>query len=174
MRGCPPAKARHPPKPGVHRPIVELLLRAASEAELAAETAIVVVDMWDAHWCTHAARQVAYLAPLINEFATNARNAGATIIWAPATVARLFYGVRGHPARRRTLGLAPAKPLKRNLTEATPAEKLHSSSVLNPAQHMPPHPLLNGGCASNETKPYQEPYERQIETLHIEYGMSLP
>jgi hypothetical protein len=40
------------------------------------ETAIVICDMWNEHWCQGATRRVADMAPRMNEVVTRARNLG--------------------------------------------------------------------------------------------------
>jgi nicotinamidase-related amidase len=48
------------------------------------ETALIITDMWDKHWCDSATARVAELAPAINEFANVARAKGVLIIHAPS------------------------------------------------------------------------------------------
>src|SRR6516225_676765 len=50
----------------------------------AAETAIIVCDMWDGHYCKSAAQRVGVMAPKMNEVLTAARNHGVMIIHAPS------------------------------------------------------------------------------------------
>lgn len=49
-------------------------------------TAIVVVDMWDDHWCKGAAARVEELAGPMNEMLTTLRDRGAFIVHAPSSV----------------------------------------------------------------------------------------
>ncbi|MBL8849113.1 MAG: isochorismatase family protein [Planctomycetaceae bacterium] len=50
----------------------------------AAETAIIICDMWDNHYCQSAAQRVGVMAPRMNEVVTGARNQGVMIIHAPS------------------------------------------------------------------------------------------
>src|SRR6478752_5980261 len=50
------------------------------------KTAIIVVDMWDDHWCKGAAKRVAELAVPMNEMLKEARAKGAFIIHCPSSV----------------------------------------------------------------------------------------
>lgn len=50
----------------------------------AAETAIIVCDMWDNHYCQSAAQRVGVMAPRMNEVITAARNHGVMVIHAPS------------------------------------------------------------------------------------------
>ncbi|MBC8353406.1 MAG: isochorismatase family protein [Planctomycetes bacterium] len=51
----------------------------------AKETAIVVCDMWDKHWCQGATRRVAEMAPRMNEVISAARDKGVLIIHCPSS-----------------------------------------------------------------------------------------
>jgi nicotinamidase-related amidase len=50
----------------------------------AAETAIIICDMWNEHWCKNCTARVAELAGPMNEMLTAARNKGVLIIHAPS------------------------------------------------------------------------------------------
>jgi type 1 glutamine amidotransferase/nicotinamidase-related amidase len=62
------------------------------------QTAIIICDMWDQHWCKGATRRVAELAPYMNDVVSKARDRGVFIIHAPSGVVGA-YG--GKPARKR-------------------------------------------------------------------------
>ena len=49
--------------------------------------AIIVVDMWDSHWCSGAAKRMHLLAPKLNLFLKRLRRFGAHVIHAPSGVA---------------------------------------------------------------------------------------
>jgi hypothetical protein len=49
------------------------------------ETAIIVCDMWDAHWCRGAAARVVELAGPLNRLVNEARRRGVFVIHAPST-----------------------------------------------------------------------------------------
>jgi nicotinamidase-related amidase len=48
------------------------------------QTAVVVCDMWDKHWCAGASRRVTEMAPRMNEVLAKARAQGALIIHCPS------------------------------------------------------------------------------------------
>src|SRR5262245_27062759 len=48
------------------------------------QTAIVICDMWDKHWCPSATQRVAEMAPRMNEVITQARARGVFIIHCPS------------------------------------------------------------------------------------------
>lgn len=62
-----------------------------------AETAIIICDMWDQHWCKGAAARVAEMAPFMNDVISIARKNGILIVHAPSEC-MAFY--KNHPARK--------------------------------------------------------------------------
>lgn len=68
------------------------------------KTAIVVVDMWDDHWCRGAAERVAEMAGPMNRVLREARERGMLIVHAPSTCVDFY---KETAARRRALD-APA------------------------------------------------------------------
>src|SRR5262245_28378915 len=64
----------------------------------AAQTAIIVCDMWDGHFCKSAAQRVGAMAPKMNEVLTAARNLGVMIIHAPSGTMKEYEGT---PYRKR-------------------------------------------------------------------------
>lgn len=71
------------------------------------KTAVVVVDMWDQHWCQGAAERVAELAGPLNKFVSAARQRGLLIVHCPSTCVDFY---RDSPARRRAAEAPFAKP----------------------------------------------------------------
>jgi nicotinamidase-related amidase len=55
-----------------------------------AQTALIICDMWDDHWCRSAARRVVELAGPLNETVKAARAAGVFIIHAPSSVTSFY------------------------------------------------------------------------------------
>ena len=111
------------------------------------QTAIVVVDMWDKHWCASATTRVAELATPMQQYVAAARAAGVTIVWAPSDVTSYY---ANSTARRNTLALPNA--------------------VLPPAMHVAGRPLplstaTDGGC--DTPCPERKAWTRQIATLLI-------
>jgi len=51
----------------------------------AENTALIICDMWDDHWCKSASRRVAEMAPVLNETVKAARKQGVFIIHAPSS-----------------------------------------------------------------------------------------
>lgn len=62
------------------------------------ETALLLCDVWDDHWCSGAARRVDAMVGRMNEVVASAREAGVQIIHAPSGTMQ-FYALT--PQRRR-------------------------------------------------------------------------
>lgn len=71
------------------------------------ETAVIICDMWDDHWCTRAARRCSELAPRVNEFAQFVRARGGLVVHAPSDT-MAFYA--GRPQRERAKAIVPITP----------------------------------------------------------------
>ena len=54
------------------------------------QTAIVICDMWDRHWCQGATRRMAEMAPQMNEVVDLARRQGVLIIHCPSSCMKLY------------------------------------------------------------------------------------
>jgi nicotinamidase-related amidase len=121
----------------------------------ASETAVIICDMWDAHWCRSATRRCGELAPKIDAFARSARARGALIIHAPSDVMKFYEGTAG-----------------RKLAQEAPKAKTDvpiGSCRLDPAREAPlPVDDSDGGCDDLPRcpgKPY--PWTRQIAAIEI-------
>src|SRR5262245_29241945 len=71
-----------------------------------AETAIIVCDMWDDHYCKSAAQRVGVMVPKMNRVLTEARNHGVMIIHAPSGTMDIYAGTA---YRMRMQQAKPAK-----------------------------------------------------------------
>jgi len=49
------------------------------------ETAIIICDMWNQHWCKGATARVAEMAPYLNNVVSIARDKGVQIVHAPSS-----------------------------------------------------------------------------------------
>lgn len=72
----------------------------------AAQTAIIICDMWDAHTCSLSAQRVAALAPRMNQVVNAARSLGVMIIHSPSDTMKYYEGT---PQRLR-MQQAPKAP----------------------------------------------------------------
>ena len=71
------------------------------------ETAIIICDMWDDHYCKLAAQRVGVMAPQMNKVTSAARGHGVMIIHAPSGTLDLYEGT---PYRTRMKQAKNAKP----------------------------------------------------------------
>ena len=71
------------------------------------ETAIIICDMWDDHWCKSAAGRVAAMAPRMNRVVGAARELGVMIIHAPSATVDFY---KNTPYRRRMAEAPYAEP----------------------------------------------------------------
>ena len=96
------ARRRQEQPPGSGKPKI-------SEEELrweVAQTAIIIIDMWDTHLCGLSAQRVAAMAPRMNQVVNAARNLGVAIIHAPSDTMKYY---EGRPERQR-MQRAPMAP----------------------------------------------------------------
>jgi nicotinamidase-related amidase len=68
-----------------------------------AKTGVVIVDMWNYHWCMTAGQRAASMIPRMNRALAAARKLGMHVIWAPTDVADQYVGT---PQRERALAVA--------------------------------------------------------------------
>ena len=115
-----------------------------------AETAILICDMWDHHWCAGAERRVGQMVPRMNAVVSAARANGVQIIHAPSDVIGSYAEA---PERLRMLAVPPSAP-------PTPL-----------ALPDPPLPIddSDGGCDSQDPLPAAPgwPWTRQHPGIGI-------
>jgi hypothetical protein len=93
--------------------------------------ALLICDMWDAHWCTDATKRTAVLAERIDNFAERARLQGTFVIHAPSDCVA-FYG--GTPARDRMRSITRTTvPRERDLGEPPPPATNHPGCPDDPS-----------------------------------------
>ncbi len=61
------------------------------------ETAIIICDMWDQHWCKGATGRITEMAPVMNNVVSIARDKGVLIVHAPSDCMDFY---KEHPARK--------------------------------------------------------------------------
>ena len=66
-----------------------------SETIVPSETAIIITDMWDRHWCSGATKRVGEIAVRMEPVLEKARSAGVLIIHAPSTTMSFYEGTPG-------------------------------------------------------------------------------
>lgn len=141
------------------------------ESWRAAETAVVVCDMWDLHHCLNATRRGAEMAPRMNELLKHFRSRGAVIIHAPSDCLDFY---REHPARLRTLQVPRA---------ANPPAEIGQACQRIPAEERGTYPIdQSDGGEDDDLEEHQQwaeklaamgrnpraPWVRQTELLEID------
>ncbi len=119
------------------------------------ETAIVICDMWDHHWCQGASARVAEMAPQMNRVVAAARDAGVVVIHAPSSCMEAY---RDTPQRQRATS-APDAPGAPEDIEQWCSRLEHEVAL--------PIDDSDGGCDCQPTCPQGSPWKRQIEALKI-------
>lgn len=80
-------------------------------------TVVVVVDMWDRHWCKTYTARVANMVPRMNRALAAARQTGMQVVWAPSDVVNFY---KDHP-RRLAMTAIPTHPEPREVSFSPPA-----------------------------------------------------
>lgn len=88
----------------------------------ASETAIVICDMWNQHWCQGATSRVAEMATRMNECIANARKRGVTIIHAPSETMDFYKDHRAY-LRAQTVPNADNAPKDINKGKSAGSEE---------------------------------------------------
>lgn len=78
----------------------------------AAETAVIVCDVWDYHHCLNAVRRLEEFAPRLDAVLKEARRCGAIIIHAPSDCMDAYVD---HPARKRATAVRRAEKLPQDI-----------------------------------------------------------
>ena len=119
------------------------------------ETAIIICDMWDNHYCQNAAQRVKAMAPRMNKVIQAARGVGVTIIHAPSGTMDVYAKT---PQRVRVLSapkVAPPVPILKNCP-------------LDPSREGPlPVDDVTQSCDDATVGPMVRRYNRQNELLDI-------
>lgn len=119
------------------------------------QTAIIICDMWNEHWCKGATRRVAEMAPAVNEVISIAREKGVLIVHAPSSCMESY---KGHPARK----LGQKYQYKKMEALARWSEPLESEKNI-------PWPINqdDGGCDDFPECKQGSPWKRQIDLIEI-------
>jgi len=140
-----------------------------------ARTAIVVVDIWDQHWCKTHAQRVAGLVPRMNQALEAARQLGIQVVFAPSEVVdfyrdtpqrRAMQAVPQHPAPTKKEFAAPAPPGPTDFCECGPDQPCKKGKPWT-RQH-PDLKIADGdliGDCNNGQELLNLCAERRIETL---------
>jgi type 1 glutamine amidotransferase/nicotinamidase-related amidase len=125
------------------------------------QTAMIVCDMWDQHWCQGATRRVAELGPVMNRVLTIARNRGVLIVHAPSGTLDHY---QNHPARQALRAIPTSTQL--------PAGIGQWCHWLDETEKRAGYPIdhTDGGCDCTPRCQQGSPWSRQVESLTIAPG----
>lgn len=118
------------------------------------ETAVIICDMWDKHWCDSATARVRQMGPKINRMVQLAREEGVYIVHAPSSTMDFY---KDHPARRKALAQTHVEP------PISLDYWFHPDKTREPAL---PIDDSDEGCDSTGD-PSESKITRQIETIEI-------
>ena len=133
------------------------------------ETAMIICDMWDQHWCKSATRRVAEMAGPLNETIKAARAKGVLIIHAPSSVTEFYAGTSARElARNAPQSVLPDSPLAKEGWET-------GWCLLEPEREgaLPIDDSDGGGSCDGIKCEVRSPWSRQIETIEIKEGDAL-
>ncbi len=131
-------------------------------------TAIVVIDMWDDHWCRSASARVAELAPAIDAALHAARQRGIFIVHAPSSVTAFYDDT---PQRRLALEAPEAE-----LPIPLPPDRRWGTGWCWPDPEREPHLPIDDtdmGCDCENPCTIHAAWTRQIQAIRMEEGDAL-
>ncbi len=126
------------------------------------ETALIICDMWDDHWCRGAAQRVTEMAGPMNKLVANLRDQAVFIIHAPSTCTEFY---KDTPARLRAQN---AKLVKTPVDLA--ATQRWGTAWCYPDKREGEFPIDDSdmGCDCREKCTIAGPWTRQIKTIAID------
>lgn len=120
------------------------------------QTAIVVCDMWDRHWCPNATSRVAEMAPRMNEVISAARSRGVLIIHCPSDTMDFY---KDWPQRK----LAQSAPI---VETKIPLERWCHLDAAREGRSLPIDDS-DGGCDCDEPVKNYRAWSRQHPAIQI-------
>ncbi len=127
------------------------------------KTALLIIDMWDDHWCHGAAQRTGELAVPMNKLVHKARDLGILIVHAPSSCCDFY---KGTPARQRALDVALVDPP----SSSGKAPGWGSKWCSLDKQHEPAMPIVDsdGGCDCSPHCKSHDAWKSQIKLIDIE------
>lgn len=125
----------------------------------ASETAIVICDMWDKHWCPQATGRVGEMAPRMNQLVQAARDQGVLIIHCPSDTLDFYKDTPGRKLAQAAPKVATTIDLQRwcHIDEAIEGAAL-------------PIDDSDGGCDCEDPIKSYRAWSRQHPAIQIEEG----
>ena len=120
------------------------------------QTAIIICDMWDQHWCKGATSRVGELGPRMNEIVRKARDKGVLIVHAPSGTVDFY---EGHPARRLAQNAPKAANLPGDISKWCRWIDKNEETLGYPIDHS------DGGCDCQPQCKQGSPWRKQVEAI---------
>ena len=143
------SRAEEPPGSGTIRVREEILRWNA------AQTAIIICDMWDNHYCRNAASRVTAMAPRMNQVVKGARRRSVTIIHAPSGTMDVYAGMPQRLRLSEIRRVTPPVPILKNC----PLDREREAAL--------PIDDVTQPCDDEAVGPAVRRYNRQNELLEI-------
>ncbi|HEV58881.1 MAG TPA: isochorismatase family protein, partial [Phycisphaerales bacterium] len=125
----------------------------------AEQTAIIICDMWNRHWCRGATARVKDMAPAMNRVVSLARDKGVLIVHAPSSCMEAY---AADPARQRA-----REASQENLPDWLARWNNGLESEKGATW---PIDQSDGGCDCRPQCPQGSPWTSQIDTIDIREG----
>ena len=122
------------------------------------QTAIIICDVWDQHWCKGATRRGAELAPRINEVVSKARDRGVLIVHAPSGTMDSY---QDYPGRKIARNAPKAANLPEDVAKWCRWIDKNEEAIGYPIDHS------DGGCDCQPQCKQGSPWRGQIDTIEI-------
>lgn len=118
------------------------------------ETAIIICDMWDKHWCKGASERVAEMAPFMNNVVTLAREKGVFIVHAPSNCMDYYKK-------------SPARKLGQKYKSKKAGGIISDSKLASEKEAIWPIDQSDGGCDCTTECKQENPWTHQIDAIKI-------
>lgn len=126
------------------------------------ETALVICDMWDDHWCKSASSRVAELAKPMNDLVKHARQQGILIVHAPSSVVDFYKNTSNRKKAQRAPHAKSKVPLSKD-------QRWGTTWCWPDASREGAFPIDDSdmGCDCVDKCTIRDAWTRQIETIEI-------
>lgn len=118
------------------------------------ETAIVICDMWNEHWCKGATERVAEMAPVMNNVITTAREKGVLIVHAPSDCMGYYKN-------------SPARKLGQKYKSKKAMSLISDNKLDSEKDAIWPIDQSDGGCDCSPECKQGNPWSREIDLINI-------
>ena len=122
------------------------------------ETAVIICDMWNEHWCKGATHRVAELAPRMNDIVSKAHSKGVLIVHSPSGTIKHY---KEHPGRKRVQSAAKAANLPKDIGKWCRWKSKLEKRFKYPVDQS------DGGCDCEPKCKGSPPWRKQIKTIEI-------